>query len=419
MSVAANKRSVCGKKVSKIYLTGLISKKESAKGDIVARREREREQPFDSAVLKVSRFSSSPLRQISQKLQQFLIHAKCSFEGRQLDAASFATLCAHIAGITDRLPQSFGDRFHFDSALIRGIGEDWGGEVALSHMILPRYDSDWGHERLSMPSEDRTSAHMIELIHLPGQDRLSAVDLLSYPWIIHELGHYVLARHSDRFIPAFESELKKAAAKLRLGSIADRGQAKARADKMLDDLFKFWSPAYDQRNWAHELTIDLLSLWSCGPAYLACFQDVVERPDLNPYEVTEAHPPYAVRLDALLKGTAQMGLGSFSLSLQRLGDGWQRSRWKNHRDNHFLALARSELVDACLSVAFSLCRELTIPQCTPSRLAKVTGSLDHYKADEIGLDLLLFAWFVCEKRGKDAFSQWEARVVEQLVKEIT
>jgi hypothetical protein len=388
------------------------------RGGILARRDREREQPFDLALAKVSRFTNTPVDQVSQRLQEFLKQAKRSFEGRELDANSFAAVCTHIAGIGDRLPATFGDRFLFDSALIRGIGDDFGEGVALSRMIVPRHESDWGHERVSMPSEDLNFAHMMELIHLPGKDLLSEVDLLSYPWIIHELGHYILARHSDRFIPAFRDELKKTGANLRLGAIADRGQAKARAEKTLNDVFKFWSPTYDQQNWAHELTIDLMSLWSCGPAYLACFQDVVENSNLNPYELTEVHPPYAVRADALLKGAGQMRIGGFSLKLQQLSDSWQRSQWKNYRDNRFLALARPELVDGSLKVAFGLCRELKMPQCTAQRVANLSREAAKYNGDEIGLDLLLLAWFVYEEKGKDAFSSWEARVVEQLVKQI-
>jgi len=303
------------------------------------RRERLREQPFDAAFAKVSGVINSPLREIGEKLNQFLLLAKQSFEARRLDANSFAAASAHIAGLADRLPRSFGERFLFDSALIRGVGEDWGADVGLSHMIIPRHNSEWGHERVPMPSEDPNSAHVIELIHLPGQDRLSEVDLLSYPWVIHELGHYILTKHSDLFVPVFKAALEKVATKLRLASIADRGHSKARAQEMLNELFRFWSPSFDHRNWAHELTIDLISLWSCGPAYLACFHDVVERTDVNPYEVSETHPPYAVRSDALTKGAVQMGLARFAGNLEHLPKTWQRSRWKSHRDSKFLALA--------------------------------------------------------------------------------
>jgi hypothetical protein len=384
----------------------------------LARREREREQPLDSALAKVSRFTNTPLDQVGQRLQEFLKEAKRAFESRELDANSFAVVCKHIAGIADRLPSSFGDRFLFDSALIQGIGNDLGEEVALSRMIVPRHESDWGHERVTMPSEDRNSAHIMELIHLPGKDLLREVDLLSYPWIIHELGHYILARHSDRFIPAFADELKKTAAKLRLGAIADRGQAKARADKTLADVFKFWSPTHDQHNWAHELTIDLLSLWCCGPAYLACFFDVVENSTVNPYELTEGHPPYAVRADALLRGADQMGIARFGVRLEKLSNSWERSRWKHQRDSRFLALARPELVDASVKVGFALCRNLTIPQCTARRVADLAKKAAQYNGDEIGVDVLLLAWFVYEEKGNDAFSSWETKLLEQLMKQI-
>ena len=173
------------------------------------RRERFQDQSFQSALQKVTRLLNSPLKEVGQKLQDFLTQANGSFQADQLDEKSLAALAAQVGYIVDRLPPSFDERFEFDSALIRSIGEDWSKNVVLSSMIVPRHGSEWGHERLSMPSEDRNRAHVVDVIHMPGADRLQEVDLLDYPWIIHEMGHYLLLRYDSQFVPMFKEELER------------------------------------------------------------------------------------------------------------------------------------------------------------------------------------------------------------------
>lgn len=382
------------------------------------RREHEQDHAFDAALQKVSSLLSSPLNQIGQKLRDFLNEANRAFLAKELDQTTLATLAVHVADTVDRLPQSFGERFQFDSALIRSIGTDWGQDLGLSSMIMPRHQSTWGHERLSMPSEDRNYAHVVDVIHMPGPDDLGEVDLLAYPWIIHELGHYLLLRYNSHFVPIFKEELERILSNLRLASIADRGSAKAKAQKTLEQLAKLWTPSEGQRNWAHELAIDLISLWSCGPAYIACFQDAVERQNINPYEVTETHPPYAVRADALINGATQLGLQMFTGNLERLTDAWRHSQWKKHRDSRFLSLARPELIQSCTRVAFSFCESLKLAKCTPEIVDRLEESLASYNSGDMGLDLLLFAWFVFEKGGKKTYSEWESKVVRDLAQRI-
>ena len=384
----------------------------------VARRERDQDQTFESALQKVSGLLNSPLNEIGQKLHDFLTQANRSCRADELDDNALATLAAQVAFIVDRLPHSFEERFQFDSALIKSIGEDWSKNVVISSMVMPRHGSTWGHERLSMPSEDRNRAHVVDVIHMPGPDRLQEVDLLAYPWIIHEMGHYLLLRYDSHFVPIFKEELERIASTLRLASIADRGSAKAKAQKTLEQLVKVWTPSQGQRNWAHELAIDLISLWTCGPAYLACFQDVVERPDINPYEITQTHPPYAVRADALIVGAKRIGLMDFTGNLQRVIEDWRRSQWKKQRDSRFLSLARPELIEACTKTAFSFCESLKLAQCSRAKLDQVPASLAAYNSEDMGLDLLLFAWFVFEKRGKQAYSEWESQVVKDLARRI-
>jgi hypothetical protein len=383
------------------------------------RRDRELSHGFDIAMEKASRLLGSPLNQIGQKLCDFLNAANRALNAQELDETGFSKLAVQVADTVDQLPQSFGERFQFDAALIRGMCTDWGENLALSSMIMPRHQSAWGHVRLPMPSEDSENVHVVDVILMPGPDDLREVDLLAYPWIIHEMGHYLLLRHSSRFVNVFKEELERIVSNLRLASIADRGSASTKAQRILDQLARLWNPSDGQRNWAHELAIDLISVWTCGPAYLACFQDAVEKHNMNPYEVTETHPPFAVRAEALVSAAKRLGLQKFTGSLRGLIDEWHRPQWAKRRDGRFLSLAHPELINSCTNVAFSFCESLNLARCTPERLENLPQSLAQYNSDEIGLDLLLFAWFIFEKKGKIEYSDWETKTVRDLAQCIT
>ncbi len=270
-----------------------------------------------------------------------------------------------------------------------------------------------------MPSENLNDAHVVDVIHMPGPDDLGEVDLLAYPWIIHEMGHYLLLRYSSNFVPVFKVELEGIVSNLRLASIADRGSASTKAHRILEQLARLWNPSHGQRNWAHELAIDLISVWTCGPAYLACFQDAVEKQSMNPYEVTETHPPFAVRADALITAAKRLGLQKYTGNLQRLTDEWRRPKWMNRRDSRFLSLARPELIKSCSNVALSFCESLNLARCTPEKLENLPQSLATYNSDDIGLDLLLFAWFIFEKKGGNEYSEWESKIVRELAQRVT
>ncbi len=381
------------------------------------RRDRGQAQEYSSAESKVIRLLDSPLREVGKKLQEVLSQAKLGSQNRFADNG-LVEVAEYVAHIADRLPQSFGQRFHFDSALISGIARDWGEQVTASGMIMPRHGGGWGHERVMMPSEDANSLHVVDLILLPREDRLEDIDLLSYPWIIHEMDHYLFLRYDSLFIPAFQAELEKVATSLRLGAISDRGSARTRAHKNVEELLQFWPPTPDQKNWAHELAIDIVSVWTCGPAYLDCFQDVVDNPDLNPYKITSTHPPYSIRAEALIKASGELGLEKYSTNLRSLAEGWRNSRWKRRRDNRYFALTRSDLVESCMKSAFGFCKSLGLRPCTEKYVENLKESLSTFDTDEIGINLLLYAWLKFDKSGEEVYSAWESQVVAELTAKV-
>jgi len=89
------------------------------------RRERSPDQEFTLALERVQTLLGTPVEEVGLKLREFLLQALRSFQGNELTTESFKAASVRVAEIVGKLPRSFGDRFYFDSALIRGIGEDW------------------------------------------------------------------------------------------------------------------------------------------------------------------------------------------------------------------------------------------------------------------------------------------------------
>jgi hypothetical protein len=234
--------------------------------------------------------------------------------------------------------------------------------------------------------------------------------------MIHELNHYAFLRYESLFIPAFKTELENVVRKLRLAAISDRGSARTRAQKHIDELAKFWTPRPDQKNWAHELAIDIASLWMCGPAYMACFHDLVE--NLNPYEITPTHPPCAVRAEALISASQDLGLEKYATNLKSLFEGWRTSPWKREYDNRYAALTRNDLIEASIKSAFHFCNSLDVPPCTGERVEELRKCLSKIGDDEIGINLLVQAWIQFENYGEKEYSAWERKVVADLAERI-
>ena len=261
---------------------------------------------------------------------------------------------------------------------------------------------------------------MIDLIILPGEDQLDDVDLLSYPLLAHELGHYLLLRDDSSLRNAFSPCLAKRVRSLKLASMADKGAARTKAQAIINELESLWTPSADHSNWAHELAIDLVALWTCGPAYLACFEDTVEHQ--QPYHITQDHPPYAVRLEALVHCARKLGFDEYCNGLEKLRANWAKSQTDGGKNNRFLALADRQIIDACSRAALELCEALRLSKCTPSTLATITRSTlaTITRSDgifgELGVPLLLYAWHMFQHKDERAFQGWQRATVSWLAR---
>lgn len=384
----------------------------------MARRNRPVREQVDFARNRIKHVLTTPLSAVAESLGRCLEEGVCSHRAGKLPADKLVELCSYVLYVADRLPQKYGERFFFDAAMIRAMAKDWGGSLALSSMVIPLYGRTWGHGSLMMPSENHEDAHLIDVIVFPGDDRLEAVDLLDYPWMAHELGHYVLFRDDSSFKNVFMPALDKRLRSLKLSAIADRGAARVKAEAIINELRKLWTPSPDQRNWAHELAIDIIAVWTCGPAYLGSFKDQIERPQTNPYEITQNHPPYEVRLCALVDASRNLGFSDHAEGLSAIAGGWAKSNLRRGKNNKFLALADRGLIHECTQAAFRFCESLNLTKWTSSKLDVARAQLLNEANLDLGVDLLLSARVIFEERGESALDEWERITVRQIAENV-
>ena len=172
-------------------------------------RKRRTEKQLADLARKIDRiFKGSPLDIVGHRLSELVTGTMEANRTASAAPGQDVQVIQFVTSALERLPQSFGERFAFDAAIISSIAEDWSSDSAhLSRMLVPRYAKEWGHVTVTLPA-DRRLGHAVDMILIPGEDDLTSVDLLDYPWLCHELGHN-LHFQNDAFARCFQQPLNK------------------------------------------------------------------------------------------------------------------------------------------------------------------------------------------------------------------
>ena len=360
------------------------------------------------------------LSEVGEKLSADLAQAKSWFDSKSMSDDHFTRFCGYVTEFAARLPQTCGPRFLFDAAFIRSLALDFGSKFPDSEMVIPCYGRTWAYEQVPMASDREAShGHVVHLIYFAGEDHIEEIDLLSYPWLAHEWGHYIMLRHDSSFSHSFQGKLNEIINLLRLSAIPHRGSVLAKSQEHIQELVRFWTPTAEHHNWAHELALDLLSVWTCGPAYLACIKDYLAHEQPDPYLIEPTHPPYSVRAEALLKAAKQLGLGAYTTGLMDVVHSWDGSKWTARKDNHFIGLNNQQIIDACIEAAFAFCEFLKLAKCSAGRVERIRTDRRKSYVPGLGLDLLLKARAVFVDDGEETYDQWEEMAIDQLAKHVT
>jgi len=344
----------------------------------MARRIRTTSQPnrLDEIRTSIERLLDTPLRSIAEDVKDQLEFLVTSARECQQNAEILTVFLSQARAVLQLIPESFGDRFWFDAQMIAAIADTWNGsDQHLSGTIVPKSASQWAHESAYLTvgsgNERRKS---LNVIHVPGRDDLDEIDLLAYPWLCHELAHNLFFYDDTFFIQTFRPNLDKFLGSLRLRAIADHGSAKSKSHALIARIESFWTPTLTHKNWAHEMAMDSVGLWTCGPAFLAAFQDEIEDKTRNPYHLDEVHPPYAVRAIGLIKASKELGWNKHVRRIKELLSVWRKSHWAKHVDNSYLALTEPQLIEATVEGTLATCQSLSLFKCTSTRFSEFNNN---------------------------------------------
>lgn len=360
--------------------------------------------------------SDSPLATIGHRLLDVVIEVGASLNAGSVTAGKVRSVIAFVSAMLQGLPQSFGARFAFDSFLVQSIAAEWScGEIKFSSMIVPRHAKEWGHLTAPMPSSDGVSAHAVDVILFPGDDDIESIDLLEYPWIGHELGHNLHFR-TDHFAECFRDRLHQRLTVLQALAIADRGTARRNSMAATNMIRQFWSPSRDHKNWAHEIAVDIVALWTFGPAFLFAFDEFVERHDPDPYRIGQVHPPYHLRASAMVDAASRLLWGDFTDPLQHRIDGWSGDAPNSYE---YATLSDEDLLIAAVTCGLDSCKIAGLPRLTAERADELRAVVRTGALPEFGSELVVAAWLAQEELEQAAFAEWHNRVVRELAKDVT
>jgi len=148
------------------------------------------------------------LKEIGERL--FVVFSELQSEDDRGELNNFAELARPFDRIVDLFPATYGQRFYFDAVMIQASVDSLSNQqLTFNPMIVPLHSDKWGHQSLPMPSWSKTNIDMVDFVLFPGQDDVNEVNLLSYPFLLHELGHNILFKYDDPFRSGFKQTLEQ------------------------------------------------------------------------------------------------------------------------------------------------------------------------------------------------------------------
>ncbi|MBL8077830.1 MAG: hypothetical protein JNM55_07705 [Anaerolineales bacterium] len=361
----------------------------------------------------IDTFIDTPLSPIVELLSEIINVASISE-----DHKSTEKVLSKIVSILERLPET-NDRFYFDAYLILSIADAWSRQfVKCSNMIIPGYRKSWAHEVVQMP-HIRTERlvgpvelQTLDMIYFRRGYRGEKPNLLEYAWLFHEMGHYLISRHGKVLFEMLIPILDETVNGLQLRSIADRGVARIRAKETIDEVSNLWNPLSGNSRWSHEIVIDVIGLWSCGPAYLSTFY--ADHENANPFIVSSDHPPVAIRAYALIECAKKLNWTEYTKPLDLAIKAWESSI--SHSDhNKYVTLRNKELIGKYLDRSCEYCAALGLPRLYNKDLERISKQEFDFNSDTLTSDLVVKAWLVYQSEGDSAYQAWEEMIFDAIL----
>jgi hypothetical protein len=265
-------------------------------------------------------------------------------------------------------------------------------------MIYPAFDSD--------------CFHWIEFLVIRGKDRVEDVDLTEYAWMIHELTHSLLYKNSEAVKKVITKHLQYPLRDIKTSSIPNRGHTGAVRRQQIQQILGYWEPSDNHYDWSHELVIDVVGLIATGPAYVKNFLVETESHEIQPFRLEQSHPPFAVRCQALCSAAESLNLSGVVPVLKKRYDLWTKRGNFGAPDNMYRAASDQAFMDSAIQAAIELAHDLHLPSYTEAQMEQAAARILTGKIPDLGVEILLAAWYAHDNLGSKEFQRWTQDVVE-------
>jgi len=376
-------------------------------------RQKRLSRSLNTLLRKIENLHGTPLNELSDLLKDLVVGAQM-----QGDHDGEQQINTYVQNILDRLPQRLNDRFLFDAYLIQSALRSWSqGQIRFSNMVIPTYSMDWGHESpIYIQSVENSDIHRFDIIRIRSNGQDDTPDLVDYPWLFHELGHYLISKNGRPILEQFLLKINNLISRLRIRGIADKGIAKTRADSITDEISARWIPnSINDPAWLRELVVDVIALWSLGPAYIEAFE--LEHTNVSdPFLIEQSHPPVELRTKVLVETAEKLGWKSEAQKLKVLMKQW-RFKLPHSIRNRYISLSKIELIDAAINATTDFCTTAKIPRLDTPQLERILGLINENIVPEESIDIIFGAYLVY-KKGETIYENWETKIYQSLVTEI-
>ncbi len=311
-----------------------------------------------------------------------------------------------------------GKRFHVDAWFASGVAADLGTVVPLSRTLIPFYLGEWAYFLPPQPRLKGNGSRLIYGISFPGSDVLNDVHLLQYPWLYHEATHHLLDRVDPQDFEPVRMALATVLRKERGRTPSSSPEVRSIVTDRLNRYERFWSPDIAIDNWTIEIVADVISLWTCGPAFLGAFRDEMENAGNRPFEAHETHPPFSLRAALLIEVGEVLGWDEYLRSLRHVVRQWKHERPEASAHNDYAAMTGGDLPTVVLKTALTLCRNLQLPRCTMESIEGLRQWIAIPQSADSAFQLIVGSWLK-EHDQPDTFASWETSSLELLQRELT
>ena len=299
-----------------------------------------------------------------------------------------------------------------DAWLVSDSAATIGKSAKLSKALIPFYLGEWLYFVPPQPFDSTAPGYTFYGISFPGNDNVHDMHLLRYPWLVHEIGHHFLDCVNHSVLSPINEHLQKHIRKERRRLHSASPEIRHLIEERTGLYSDYWSPEKHRQNWAVEIFADVISIWICGPAFLASFTEDMEKGSSNPFEIAGTHPPVDLRVQLLLVAAEKLGWDEDSAHLRKLQDSWRCASCPP--DYHIFS--DKEFGIFVLETALSVCNRFNFPKCTKQIIDEARHWVSAAQSCNSALQLIIGSWLK-EKEDPNHFQSWEDAVISILIEE--